>query len=277
MKMAFIAFYLVFTAVLSYAVKPETVHVVVDTSMVFSDEKAIKTARIEILQFARQCALEKVIPPNMSISSLITSMCSENATKVDESLAKSVFINSSLGGYFINEKHSFGEPSIGMNSFTLTINFEADILPRFDMHSQANYIDLSLTDNYVQSGKEMAVKIKSYTGGYIYVFNFLSDNSVILLYPNIAVKDSKILKDQTKELKFSAYKDSRTPTGTTVETIYVVFSTAEIFGWQQFKNNVTSSNIIFSAGEESYQLFQKWLSSTDPINIEEEMVQLHIY
>lgn len=277
MKKILLTFYFIFTVFLSFAQKPETIHVLIDTSMVFSDAKALKVARIEILQYARQCALERVIPPNISVSSLITSMYSDNGIDVDESLAKSIFINSSLGGYFVNERHSFKEPSFSLNSFTLSIVLEADILPRYDNYAKMNYIDISLTDNYIKSGKEIALKIKPYNEGYVYVFNFLSDNSVILLFPNTATRDNKILVDQTKELKFTAYKDNSFFSGPTIETIYVVYSTDEIFGWQQFKNNINSKSIIFSAGEESYQLFQKWLSSTEPKNIQEEMIQLHIY
>lgn len=268
---------LVLIGTILYSINPTIVHVSIDTTMTFSEEKAIKTARVEIIQFARQCALEKVIPSNMTISSLVTSMCSEHASDIDETIAKSVFINSSLGGYITEEQYSIEKPQFGQDTFILRINYNAEIIPKFKERNESSYFDLTLNDNYVKSGSDITIKVKAYNDGFIYVFNFLSDNSVILMLPNLASKDNKVLREQAKDWTFTAYKDKESGSNVTVETIYVVYSVQEIFGWQKFKNNVNSQNIIFSAGEESFQLFQKWLSSTDSATTEEEMIQIHIY
>lgn len=255
----------------------DAVPVQIDAKMTFSDNTSIRAAKTELLSSARQNALEMAIPANLSVATLLTSMYSEQGYEIDERVAQSVFVNSTMAGFFTNEDFSFREPVFSQSSFELQIIYRAEIIPRYENLNQSNLFDLRLDECYIQSGSTVTVEIKPYTTGYFYIFNFMSDNSVILLYPNLTSADNKITTKESRILTFTAFKDKAYGSSVTVETIYAIYSQKEIFGWQKFKNNVNSQNIVFSAGEESFLLFQKWLSSADFSSIEEEITQIHIY
>jgi hypothetical protein len=63
----------------------------------------------------------------------------------------------------------------------------------------------------------------------------------------------------------------------TIETLYFVFSQDPIAGWEDFKSNRSVDNLVFSAGEESFILFQNWLARSDPKRRVEKMAQIHIF
>jgi hypothetical protein len=259
-----------------YGKESALVTVAIDTVKVYTEDTSLKDAKSDLLKLARQSALEKAIPSNMSITSLTTSMYAENNNAFDEEIAKSVFINSTMAGYFLNEKIVWSSPDYRNNLITLRIKYSVDIKPRHDDQFRADLINLELSDTYVKDGTDLTIRVIPETDGYLYLFDFLSDNSVVLIYPNLIDRANQVTQDKPKQLVVTAVKGIDDKAAVTVETIYAVFSKTELVGWERFQIQDSKDNIIFSAGEESFQLFQKWLSQIHPLESDEKMVQIHI-
>jgi len=252
----------------------QEVKVVIDTTKTFTQDVSRNDANISLLQFARQCALEKAIPATVSISSLTTDMYVNRNKQFDEETARSIFVNSSAAGHFLKESKKIDKIQDTEDFFTLRIRYEATIRPRSQDKDPSLYLDMDISDNTLKSGDEFTLRLKASKDGYLYIFNFLSDNSVVLIYPTLVDQANALRTGQIFERKIGVLADPGRKT--TIETLYAVFSTVELAGWQQFKTNADPQNIVFSAGEESFALFQNWLSRARSDQFDEKMAQIHI-
>ncbi len=253
-----------------------TVHVSIDTLKTYTEETSLKEAKANLLAFARQCALEKAIPSNLSLTSLVTDMYVEKGSQFDEATARSIFMLSSMAGLFLNEKKDYSTPLFKGDHYILKISYKTEIKPVTSERDPALYLDLDLSETLLQDGEEFNISVKPSQNGYLYLFNFLADNSVVLFFPTIQFKDNFLKRNCTKIFPAEARADKNSKKAFTIETIYAVFSKTPIAGWEKFKINADSAQISFSGGEESFTLFQQWLSRTNPSNYDEKMAQIHI-
>ncbi len=255
----------------------EAVVVEIDTFRVFNDAVSLKEAEIQTRNFVRELALSKALPYDVSLTSLTSSMYVERNQRFDESVAKGVFMMSSSAGRFLKEEFLRKEPIFLPESHSIKyrIHSRSTILPLEKVYNPSMSLKVDLSETLIRSGERIEMELSSNSDGYLYLFDFLSDGSVALVFPRQDMQDNYIEAGQSwkQELGVICEPDK----DFIIETLYFVFSKEPIQAWEKFKTNKNEYEIYFSAGEESFILFQNWLAQSDPAKRVEKMVQLHIY
>jgi hypothetical protein len=274
-RIAFLLLLLVAAGYLS-ATQLQPVPVEIDTSYTFSDDVSLKDARTKIMQWVRESALHKALPVEIAITSLTTDMYVERNKSFDEETARSIFMMSSSAGRFMSEKLLMGNPVFESknSTYSMELSYKAFILPVEKAYNAALNLQVELSNTLLQDQADFEVVVTANQDGYLYIFDFLADHSVALVYPNLAYQTNNLKQKQAWKQSLTAAAD---PTRKmTIETLYFVFSTTPISGWESFRTNTSSQDLVFSAGEESFILFQKWLGRSNPAERVEKMAQLHI-
>lgn len=253
-----------------------SVAVEIDTFYVFTEDVSLKDARAKALQWTRESALNQALPMEIAITSLTTDMYVEKNDDFDENTARSIFMMSSSAGRFIEEKLLRTAPVFeGKGStYKYSISYQATIQPMEKAYNSALDLSVELSNTLLKDGAEFELAVTANQDGYLYIFDFLADNSVTLVYPNLTMKTNTVRKNQPWKQNLTAAADPSREI--TIETLYIVYSTEPISGWENFRANTSSQDLVFTAGDESFILFQKWLGRSNPANRVEKMAQLHI-
>jgi hypothetical protein len=249
----------------------------VDTVKIYPLTISVAEARIKTLQEVRQVALERALPQDISLTTFISSVSVEKNNFYDEQVASSVFMNCCSSGRIIEEKILEDYPSFPKKSnvFEYRMKYRATILPLKTIYNSELDLKVQLSETLLKNNEQFTLELTPNQDGYLYIFDFLPDNSVLVVYPTLHYPESLIIKD-------TAWKQTLTAVTSpdkkhSIETLYFVFSEVPISGWENFKSNSNFTELIFSAGEESFILFQKWLGRSDPNKRVEKMAQLHIF
>lgn len=262
----------------------KAVWVEIDTTMVFSNMVSPADAKNRTIAFARECAIKKAMPEEVAITSLLTDYLGETGKHAEEQTAWSIFALSSVGGYIVDEKIQFANmTSFSGEVYTFRVKLRAKIEPTKGERNPAISLDLQLENNYLKDGDELNITARSSVDGYLYLFDFLADNSVLLLFPNHIsknnfIKANTILQIPTKEEKQYGVRyrvKSNPESKVTVETIYGVFCVNPIAGIDKFQQ-LKKHHVTFSAGDESFTQFQRWLANVPLSQRVEKAVQIHI-
>lgn len=257
--------------------KPGEMYVVeIDTFLVFNKFVNLADAEVRTRDFIRGLAMERALPADVSISSLTSMMYVERNARFDESVAKGIFLMSSAAGDFISEKMLISEAVFesDRNSFKWRMHYRAEIMPRAKVYNPSMELSVKLSETFLHDGEEFTLRVTPNTDGYLYFFDFLFDGSVALVFPNRLMQDNHIQAGQSWERKIGA--ECHPEKDFVIETLYFVFSEDRIAGWEGFKSCVSSTELVQSAGEESFVLFQQWLGKSDPKRRVEKAAQIHV-
>lgn len=254
----------------------EAVVVEIDTFLVFNYGVSIQEAESKTRELVRRLALEKAQPEDVFISNMTALMEVERGAHFDESIAMGVFMMSSSAGRFLEEEFLKKEPIFDskINSLIYRMHYRAKILPQERIYNPSMELKLKLSNSLLKDGETFKLSLSPNMAGYFYFFNFLSDGSVALVAPNLDYLDNYLEAGEKWEQTITAICD--TILDYSIETLYFVFSLDPIAGWEDFRSNRNSQDLVFSAGEESFILFQSWLAKSDPQRRTEKMAQLHI-
>ncbi|MFC1747045.1 DUF4384 domain-containing protein, partial [Candidatus Neomarinimicrobiota bacterium] len=257
---------------------------IVDTSLVFPSSMAPLEARRQVLQVARAAGLEQAMPPEVSFTSLLSDVMDETAGVVYEKATWSTFALTSLSGYIVDERvlSTALQPLTG-DAYRYRMVVEARVEPVKGERDPALRLELDVAERLLTTGDELIIAARSSVDGYLYIFNFLSDQSVMFLFPNsiltgnaIAAGERIEIPSQEERSRGIRYRVAANPEmPTTHETIYAVFSRqpiADIAGL----TDVQEGQKIFTAGEESFTRFQRWLAEIPLGQRVEKAVQIHI-
>ena len=256
----------------------------IDTAIVYPATTSPSEARRATLQAARAAGLVKALPATISMTSLLSDMMDETAGAAYEKSTWSTFALSSVAGHLVDEKilSDRMEPMAG-SAFRYRIALEARVVPVKGSRDPSLGLEVELNDRLLEDGDELIIKARSTRDGYLYVFNFLSDQSVTLLYPNGQMRQPRIAAGEWTELPSRSerergirYRVAANPDlPTTTETIFCLFSRQPIADLGSL-TTVGTDYVSFSAGDKSFTRFQQWLSEI-PLNQRvERAVQLHI-
>ena len=143
--------------------------------------------------------------------------------------------------------------------------------------------ELKVHERLLNSGDELIIAAPPSRDGYLYLFNFLSDNSVMLMFPNGHMPDNAVTGGSWLEIPTRAernrgirYRVAAPPgVGTANETIYAVFTRRPIADLRALID-VPDGYASFSAGDDSFTDFQRWLAEIPLSQRIERAVQLHI-
>ncbi|MFB0516225.1 MAG: DUF4384 domain-containing protein [Candidatus Neomarinimicrobiota bacterium] len=267
---------------MDYVVRPGWF--LVDTSLVFPGSVAPQQARQQVLQAARVAGLEQALPAKVSFTSLLSDIMDETAGAAFEKSTWSTFALSSVTGHLVDERilSTDLQPLEG-NAYRYRIVLEARVVPVKGERDASLRLELAVNERLLKDGDELIIRARPSVDGYLYVFEFLSDNSVMLVFPNALMTDNAVLAGKWLEMPTSQerargvhYRVAADPGApTTNETIYAVFSRQPIADLSGLMN-VPKGYVSFSAGDASYTKFQRWLSEVPLGQRIEKAVQLHI-
>ncbi|MCH8326907.1 MAG: DUF4384 domain-containing protein [Candidatus Marinimicrobia bacterium] len=256
----------------------------IDTAMVYPATTSPSEARRATLLVARAAGLVMALPATVSMTSLLSDVMDETAGVAYEKSTWSTFALSSVAGHLVDEKILTDrmEPMAG-SAFRYRIAMEARVVPVKGSRDPSLRLEVELNDRLLEDGDELIIKARATRDGYLYVFNFLSDQSVTLLYPNGQMQQSQITAGQWTELPSRAerargirYRVAANPDlPTTTETIFCLFSRQPIADLGSLIT-VGTDYVSFSAGDKSFTRFQRWLSEIPLGQRVERAVQLHI-
>lgn len=256
----------------------------VDTALVFPASVAPRKARQEVLQTARAAGLEQALPAKVSFTSLLSDIMDETAGAAFEKSTWSTFALSSVAGHLVDEKilSTDLQPLEG-SAYRYRIVLNARVVPVKGERDPSLGLDLEVNDRLLKAGDELIIRARPSADGYLYVFDFLSDNSVMLMLPNAAMPDNAVSagtwlemptrQERARGLHYRVAAHPGAPT--TNETIYAVFTRQPIADLSGLIN-VPEGYVSFSAGDESFTDFQRWLSEIPLSQRIEKAVQLHI-
>ena len=256
----------------------------VDTTLVFPGTVSPARARQEALQTARAAGLEMALPAEVSFISLLSDVMDETAGAAYEKSTWSTFALSSISGHVVDEKIlSTDVMPLEGNAYRYRMVMEARVVPVKGERDPSLRLDLEVNERLLNEGDELIIKARSSTDGYLYVFDFLSDNSVMLLFPNALMSDNTIpavtwveLPTAQERARGLRYRVAADPNAlTTNETIYAVFTRQPIADLKGLIN-VPEGYVSFSAGDASFTDFQRWLAQIPLSQRVEKAVQLHI-
>ncbi len=253
------------------------VRVEVDTFRVFNDTVSLQQAREQTLAFAREVALQKALPVDVTINTLFTDMYVERNANFDEQAAKSVFMLSSSAGRFQSEKVLEERPVFDQASRSLRchIRYQAEVVRLPRAYNSAYDLRVSISNTLLRDGDRFEATATANQDGHLYIFDFLPDNSVTLAFPTRLHPDNRIEAGEPwRQQLGAAILPGR---DVCVETLYFVFSADPISGWEDFCANASPSDYALSGGEDSFIKFQTWLGRGDPSKRVEKLAQLHIF
>jgi hypothetical protein len=256
----------------------------VDTSLVFPGSVSPAQARQEALQTARAAGMEQALPAKISFTSLLSDIMDETAGAAYEKSTWSTFALSSVTGHLVDEKilSTDLQPLEG-NAYRYRIVMEARVVPVKGERDPSLRLDLEVNERLLTEGDELIIKARPSADGYLYVFDFLSDNSVMLMFPNGAMQDNAVSSGEWLEMPTRQerarglhYRIAAAPDAlTTNETIYAVFTRQPIADLSGLID-VPEGYVSFSAGDDSFTDFQRWLAEIPLGQRVEKAVQLHI-
>jgi len=274
---------------LDYVVRPGWF--LVDTSLVFPGSIAPRKARQEVLQVARAAGLEQALPAKVSFTALLSDIMDETAGAAFEKSTWSTFALSSVCGHLVDEKILSASPQpLEGDAYRYRIVLEARVVPVKGERDPSLRLELEVNERLLKDGDELIIRARPSADGYLYIFEFLSDNSVMLIFPNALMADNAVSAGQWLEMPTQQerargvhYRVAADPKAlTTNETIYAVFSRqpiADLSGLMNVpvpKGSTRKGYVSFSAGDESFTEFQRWLSEVPLGQRIEKAVQLHI-
>ncbi len=256
----------------------------VDTALVFPASVSPGKARQQVLQTARAAGLEQALPQKVSFTSLLSDIMDETAGAAFEKSTWSTFALSSVTGHLVDERIMSDElQPLDGGAYRYRIQLEARVVPVRGERDPSLRLELEVNERLLKAGDELVIRARSSTEGYLYVFDFLSDNSVMLMFPSAAMPDNAVsaatwLEMPTRQERAQGlrYRVAADPDAlTTNETIYAVFTRQPIADLTGLIN-VPEGYVTFSAGDESFTDFQRWLAEIPLGQRTEKAVQLHI-
>jgi len=278
------AFLLWLTGSSGFGQSATAISVLIDTIMVFDSHISVAEAKNKTLAFARECAIKKVVPEEVMTSSVLTDLRAESGRQALEQTAINIFAISTQAGYIVDEKVILAAPAFEKEMLKYRVKLQALVEPTQGERNPALSLDLTVNRNVLQSGEQLIITARSSTDGYLYLFDFLADNSVLLMFPNPISADNTIkagtplliptAAEQKKGISYKVQADPNKPV--TAEAIFGVFCKnriAEIDKFQTVRKDFT----VLSAGEQSFTDFQKWLVRVPLSQRIEKIIPIQIF
>jgi hypothetical protein len=204
--------------------------VTVEHTLPFNNKVTFSQAKQELLQYLRNEAVSKKVPPTVEVTSLLTDMMSESGGAASEQSAWSGFFKSTVSGVITAEEIMMdGFPEEIENGYKKTMKLKAYVEPVNGNRDPGFTVKAELSDNTLSSGDELSFALTPTQDSYLYAFNLMADHSVLLVFPNDYMPDNHISAGETVQIPNSNMRGYvRFRVGTlpgqelTTESIYVV-------------------------------------------------------
>ena len=239
----------------------------VEHTLPFNGKVPIDQAKQELLQYLRNEAVSKKIPPTVEVTSLLTDMMSESGGVASEQTAWSGFFKSTVSGVITAEEILFdGFPEEIPNGYKKTMKLKAYVEPVKGNRDPGFTVKAELSDNTLSSGEELLFSLTPTQDSYLYAFNLMADHSVLLVFPNDYMPDNHLSAGETVQIpdpNMRGYVRFRVGTmpgeELTTESIYVV-CTKDIVTMADDLPRIGTS-MPASGDSKSFIRLQRWLTN----------------
>lgn len=240
--------------------------VLVDTTALFPKTTAPAVARLALLNGARQAAIEKVLPLRANVAGLNAVLRGDSLQ--DQALFSSFIITTQLGN--VVEEVILKDEIIPLHGG----DFRYHLQGKFKVETVIGEPDPSFVvrawvdDNLLHAGDEVILKVRCSRPGYLYVFDFMADGQVLLVYPHPDLAQVSLAADQTVEIPTPAQRrrgfhlrvQPLARRRVTHESLYVLVTRKPLAAIESFPR-IARGQVPLVAGNDPYFLrLQKILS-----------------
>ena len=151
-------------------------------------------ARENMLNDLRNEAVSKKVGTKVEITTLLTDLVSATNEYGYEQSAWSGFFKSTISGIItkeIIEKDSLKDLG-SENGYELQLICNFYVVPVEGNRDPGFVINANLANNMLNDGDELIINLKSSKSCYVYMFNLMADNNVMMIYPNEYMEDNYI-------------------------------------------------------------------------------------
>jgi len=240
----------------------------VEHTLPFSNTVSFSQAKKELLQYLRNEAVSKKVPPTVEVTSLLTDMMSESNGVANEQSAWSGFFKSTVSGVITDEEILIdGFPKEIKNGYEKTMKLKAYVEPVSGQRDPGFYVDVQLENNMLKAGDELAFSVTPSKDCYLYVFNLMADQNIMLMLPNEYFTENYIKGGTTMEIpdpairKYQKFRVAPIPGHEiTSESIYIVCTKESVQMIDNLPMIGTSVN-VFSDKSQDFIKLQRWLTN----------------
>ena len=240
----------------------------VEHTLPFSNTVSFSQAKKELLQYLRNEAVSKKVPPTVEVTSLLTDMMSESNGVANEQSAWSGFFKSTVSGVITDEEILIdGFPKEIKNGYEITMKLKAYVEPVSGQRDPGFYVDVQLENNMLKAGDELAFSVTPSKDCYLYVFNLMADQNIMLMLPNEYFTENYIKGGTTMEIhdpairKYQKFRVAPIPGHEiTSESIYIVCTKESVQMIDNLPMIGTSVN-VFSDKSQDFIKLQRWLTN----------------
>ena len=254
----------------------------VDVVQEFSRVVPIEYARAQTLVQAREDALHQAMPEGMTLDELICDLY--GCGNFSPNAARSMFSLISLAGYIVEERVQHADvESFEPDHYTYRVRMRARIQPNIGKRDPGLQLHMEVNRQHLMAGEELEVTARATKDGHLYLFYFLFDQSVMMIYPIRSFGDSVILADttvripsqqeQARGLRYIMMPDPNTDV--TYETLYGVFCTQQLDLTNEIFLNPAQQGYN-RMGMDNFSKFQRLLASVPVQQRVEQAIQIEI-
>ena len=242
----------------------------VSDSRIFSNSVSPDKAKQELLQILRNEAVSRKVHANIEVTSLLTDVMSEVEGEAREQTAWAGFFKTTVSGVITQEEILSDQliPLEGKENYEKKMTLKAHVEPVQGQRDPGFYVDVQLDNNLLKAGDELAFSITPSKDCYLYVFNLMADQNILLMFPNDYMKDNFVPAVERIQIpdpgirNYAKFVVAPMPGEEliTAESVYIVCSREEV---PMIKGlmKIGTSMPVFSANSQSFIKLQRWLSN----------------
>ena len=242
--------------------------VTVEHTMPFNNNVSPGQAKQSLLEALRNKAISLKIPPTVEVSSLLSDMMGESNGVISEKSTWSGFFKITVSGVITAEEILLdGFPKEIKNGYEKTIKLKAFVEPVTGQRDPSFFVEAHLENNLLKTGDELSFSITASQNCYLYVFNLMADQNIMLLFPNKYLQENFITAETKLEIpdakmrKHYKFKVGAMPgESLSSESIYIVCTKSPVKQIESLPK-IGESIQIFSHESQHFLAFQRWLTN----------------
>ncbi len=241
----------------------------VSASRIFSNSVSPDKAKQELLQILRNDAVSRKVHANVEVTSLLTDVMSEVEGEANEQTTWAGFFKTTVSGVITQEEILSDQliPLEGKENYEKKMTLKAYVEPVQGQRDPGFYVDVELENNMLKSGDELAFSVTPSKDCYLYVFNLMADQNILLMFPNDYMEENFVPEGERIQIPDSGIRNhakfkvaSMPGELITAESVYIVCSREEL---PMIKGlpKIGTSMPVFSANSQSFIKLQRWLTN----------------
>ena len=245
----------------------------VSATQVFPNSMSRQVAEKQLQDQLRNEAIQKKVPASIDISTLFTDVTHETGSGVDEQSAWAGFFYSTVSGVITNQSEIENRyTDLGSTKgFELGLTMSYYVEPVKGERDPGFSVEATLQKNLLKSGEELIINVTPSQDCYLYLFNLMADQSIMLMYPNEYIPDNFLQAGKTLQIpnaklrKMLQFKVAPLPgEALSSESVYIVCTQSAVPVNRNLPR-IGKSVPVIASGSQNFLELQRWLT-TIPLN-----------